>query len=268
MSDKADLSILVISCDSYADAWPPFFSLFWQYWPDCPYPVFLGANQKGFSDPKVHSLMAGQDTGWSHSVRRMMEHLDGKYVLVLLEDFFFFRAVDTAHIASLFSSLVNLNGAYLRLKPFPRPDRTIPAYPNIGLIEPGAPYRVALQAAIWKKDVFLRLLKPGETPWQMELRGTVRSEHIPDTFYSVWKPALHYQAGITIGKWTPSALRRLKRENILLDLSARPVMTFDEALRRVASRGMNRVLNSIPWKIRRVIGNVLRNYGLLPAREG
>ena len=37
-------SVLVPSCDAYADLWIPFFALFWRYWSDCPFPVYLGTN--------------------------------------------------------------------------------------------------------------------------------------------------------------------------------------------------------------------------------
>jgi hypothetical protein len=262
-----ELSVLTLSCDRYADVWPAFFPLFWKNWPDCPYRVYLGTNQKQFNHPNVHILKVGPDAGWAESAQRMLEQIDSEYVLLLLEDFFLTRRVDSQKVASLFKALVDLDGAYLRLKPFPRPDHIEPARPDIGLIEPGAPYRVALQAAIWKKAVFLRLLKPGETPWQMELRGTVRSEQISEAFYSVWNPVLHYQAGITLGKWTPSALWLLQRENISPDLSARPVMMPVEALRRDCSRAAHRILNSVPWKLRRRIGNLLRKSGWLSPRE-
>lgn len=40
----ADVAVVVASCDAYADLWEPFFRLFRRYWPDCPYPVYLGSN--------------------------------------------------------------------------------------------------------------------------------------------------------------------------------------------------------------------------------
>lgn len=262
------LSVLIISCDLYADIWPSFFSLFWKYWLDCPYPVYLGSNFKQFDHPKLHTLKIGADEDWARSAQRMIKGIDSEYVLVLLEDFFFFRSVDTNRVDSLFRALIDLNGAYLRLKPFPRPDNIVPAHSDLGLIEPGAPYRVALQAAIWKKEVFLRLLKFGETPWQMELHGTVRSERMSERFYSVWKPAIYYRPGVTLGKWTPDALRHLQRENIFPNLSVRPVLTPTETLCLKYSRIMNRIMTSVPWKLRRKFGNLFRKNGWLSPREG
>jgi hypothetical protein len=263
----SQLSILIISCDRYADIWHPFFTLFWKYWPDCPYPVILGTNEKQFSHPNINMLNVGVDKGWALGSLRMMESVKSDYVLILLEDFFFYRTVDSQQVDMLFRALVNLDGAYLRLKPFPPPDIKT-SYSGLGLIERGAPYRVALQAAIWKREVFIHLLQPGENPWQMELRGTVRSEQIVEPFYCVWQPVLYYRAGVTMGEWTPSALRQLRHEGIFPDLTARPVMSYSTSLRLEYARGINRLINTVPWKFRRKVGDSLRKKGWLLPREG
>ncbi len=41
---NSELAILVCSCDKYADVWEPFFKLFFKFWPDCPYPIYLLSN--------------------------------------------------------------------------------------------------------------------------------------------------------------------------------------------------------------------------------
>jgi hypothetical protein len=263
----SQLSILILSCDRYSDLWPVFFKLFEKYWPDCPYPVYLGTNEKQFYRPNINLLRIGVDEGWALGAKRMLEFIQSDYVLIILEDFFFFRTVDTQQVTMLFKALVGLNGAYLRLRPFPSPDSKT-FHPNIGLIEHGAPYRVALQAAIWKKDVFLHLLTPGENPWQMELRGTVRSEQMTESFYSVWQPVFYYHAGVTKGEWTTSALRQLRQEGILPDLTARPLMTRSKSLQLEFTRWINRFINMVPWKFRRKIGDSLRKEGWLKPREG
>ena len=48
-------------------------------------------------------------------------------------------------------AVIALDTEFIREKTF---------YPIIGLIEEYAPYRLALQAAIWNKDEFLQLMQP------------------------------------------------------------------------------------------------------------
>jgi len=252
------LTVLVISCDRYSDLWSPFFSLFWKYWPDCPYPVYLGANEKVFSHPGVRMALAGPDISWADSARRMMEMMPSQHVLLLLEDFFIRRRIASQEVNSVLQALIELNGGYLRLKPFPKPDQNVPAFPSIGLIKRGAPYRAALQAAIWKKDVFLRLLEQGETPWQMELRGSVRSGWLPEPFYSVWQPLIDYRAGVTLGKWTGAAIRQFRSENIALDFVTRPAMTFSEGMSREFSKVRSSLIRLFPWQWRRMVRDLIR----------
>lgn len=264
--NNTELSLLVISCDKYADVWNPFFKLFWRYWPDCPYPIYLGANQRTFDDPRIEMILTGKDYGWASSTIRMMKSINSEYVLVLLEDFLIYRAVDLREVDSLLEALVNENGAYLRLMPSSPPDRDDPSHENLGVIDPGSKYRVSLQAAIWNKDIFLQLLEPGESAWQMETRGTLRSEQIDKKFYSVWKPALHYQNAVVHREWVPSAVRMLKDEGITPDFTYRPEMSMSTILRLKRARLFRGLAALVPRKIRRFIGNLLRTLGLLPPR--
>jgi hypothetical protein len=39
-----NLAVIVVSCDLYSDVWKPFFTLFFKYWNDCPFPVYLTSN--------------------------------------------------------------------------------------------------------------------------------------------------------------------------------------------------------------------------------
>lgn len=262
----SELSVLVVSCDHYSDLWLPFFSLFWKYWPDCPYQVYLGANQLTYDDQRVTTVLTRDDPSWAESTRRMVQRVPSDYLLVLLEDFLFRDSVATGEIEQCFQSLRALGGGYLRLKPFPKPDRSVSGHPWIGEIKPGAPYRAALQAAIWRKDVLLSLLVDGETAWDMEVLGSRRSDALPESFYSVWKPVLEYRAGITYGKWVPFAVRICQKEAVPVDLAARSVMSTQEVWWWRLRVMWARLIDLIPWQRRRPVGDLMRRLKLLPLR--
>ncbi|MDD5368679.1 MAG: hypothetical protein PHQ40_06335 [Anaerolineaceae bacterium] len=261
------LSILIVSCDHYADLWKPFFALFWKNWPDCPYKVFLGANFNKFDDARVIHLLIGQEKGWSENARLMVEQVPSEYVLLLLEDFFLRSDVNNNLIIQCLMSLSELDGGYMRLKPFPKPDRKLALSPGIGLIECGAPYRTALQAAIWEKTTLLTLLKNGETAWDFELKGSRRSDDITKGFYSTWKPLINYEAGVTLGKWLPHVLERCIKQGIEVDTGARSVMSQREENIWKLHQVINFLYYSIPWKPRRKVGDFLRWGKLLPPRS-
>lgn len=261
-----NMSVLVISCDRYADLWPVFFAIFRKYWPDCPYPIYLGSNRLSFPDAEVNPVLTQEDPNWSWSARCMIEQVPAGHLLVLLEDFFLFRPVDTGRIEQSLQAVRELGAGYLRLKPFPRPDRKVPGYPLIGEIERGAPYRCSLQAAIWRKDTLLSLLKDGETAWDLEEKGATRSNALSEGFCSTWRPVLHYTAGVTFGKWLPHVLDKCRREGAPVDLTKRQVMTRAEHLDWMRRVAQSSVANRVPWKTRRKLGNVLRRMGLLSPR--
>ena len=266
-SGVSQLSILIVSCDRYADIWPAFFTLFWRYWPDCPYPVLLGANRQAYCNDRVATVLTGDDPSWGESTRRMVQQVESTHVLVMLEDFFLLKPVDADQVERCLSCLCSLDGGYLRLKPFPKPDRRVKGCPMIGEIDRGAPYRSALQAAIWRRDTLLRLLEDGESAWDMELFGSRRSDFLQAGFYSTWQSILVYEAGVTRGKWLPWAVKLCDREGIKVDLDMRPVMSAKEYRRQRGRRLLLDMFNRIPWRRRRPIGDLLRRVGLLPPRR-
>ena len=93
MSDKnhqnSKCAVLVPSCDPYMDLWRPYFALFFRYWNDCPYRIYLGANKLSYDHPRVTTLHSGQGTNWANRVREHVELIDAEYILLFLEDFFF-----------------------------------------------------------------------------------------------------------------------------------------------------------------------------------
>ena len=50
---KSNITVLVNSCDSYSDAWYPFFTLWKKYWPDCKYPIILNTESKSYLDEQL-----------------------------------------------------------------------------------------------------------------------------------------------------------------------------------------------------------------------
>lgn len=261
-----DMSVLVVSCDRYADVWPVFFSFFWAHWPEPPGDVYLGANRYRYTDPRVKMALTGDDPSWAESTRRMVEQIPTENLLMLLEDFLLLEDVEAERLTHCIEEFQALHGGYLRLKPFPRPDHRIPGHPEIGVIDVGAPYRTALQAAIWRKATLLRLLENGESAWDMELIGSRRSDTFVEGFYSVWRSILHYEAAIVRGRWLPWAVDLCRKQELQLDSRGRPVLSTLEYRRWRTGQWLHRLMQTLPWRVRRPFGDMLRSMNLLPPR--
>jgi|SRR3989344_5269796 len=233
-------SIIVSSCDTFDDLWHPFFTLFFRYWPDCPFPVYLISNYKKYDDSRVKTISVGDDKGWSSNMKVALKQISTPYVVAIFDDFFLERRVDTEYINSLLEYSDKAKAAYVRLFPSPSPDKSFPNALNLGEISRNASYRASLQASIWDKDIFYGLLIDGETPWNVEIEGTVRSYKIAAPFLSVKEPALYYnpRTAVIRGKWNYDVVKFCRREGIKIDTQKRPIYytvaiaTFLDSIRK------------------------------------
>lgn len=227
--DVTDTCILVVSCDSYRDLWTPFFTLFFRYWPDCPYQVYLCSNEIGYDEQRVRTILVGPDRSWSSNLKRCFEHLPAEYLILFQEDFLFTKLVDTETVRNLVLYLQKEGGACLRLMPSPPPETLIDNKLKIGAISKGAAYRVSLQAAIWDKSVLYQLLREGESPWELEDIGSRRSNSLDKPFLSISKddrgtwPLDYFGTAVVQGKWVRQAVALCAREGIPVDKTQREI---------------------------------------------
>ncbi|MGD0976841.1 MAG: hypothetical protein ABR875_00910 [Minisyncoccia bacterium] len=221
-------SVIVSSYDGSEDLWEPFFTLFFRYWPDCPYPIYLITNYKIYNHDRVTTIAVGEHKGWASNMRVVLKKIPTPYVMCLIEDLFIEKPVDSAYIDSLVEYIDDKKVAYIRLFPSPLPDHDFTNNLNLGLISKGAPYRASLTAALWDKKILNDLLVDGENIWQAELGGTERSNNVSAPFLSVKKPALiyHDRTAVVAGKWMYYAVKLCKREGLKIDLKKRKIDYF------------------------------------------
>lgn len=238
MPRTENTAILVLSCDKYADVWPPFFRFFRKFWSDCPYPIYLGTNELGCDEPGVTVIRSGVPASWTEDTRRILEQLKEEYLIVLLEDYFLNGPSDEQRLRECVQLMQRKQAVFMRIACFPADhfndyayDR-LPDAPWCGLTRADAPYRVNLQAGIWERKGFLALLSGNENPWQFELAASKRSAESPRTVLGlVEQPKLNYVHGpvqylctaVTKGVWMRDAVAFARREGIALNTQIRPV---------------------------------------------
>jgi hypothetical protein len=169
----------------------------------------------------------------------------------MLEDFFLRRSVRTEDVRRCLLAIEHLRGHMVRLTLRPGPDERIPEIPEVGVVAVGAPYRVSTQAAIWRVESLLSLMRDKESIWEFEINGSFRSSRMKDGFYCVWDNAIDYGRHVVErGKWFPWEARRFGRADIGCDFSRREIMTPWEALRWLYWKARSKLLHLLPWRQR------------------
>lgn len=235
--------ILIHTVDAYGDLWPPFFTLVERHWPEPRPRIWLNNEQAVYSHAALDIRCPRIALGVDGRVRRMtdgarliacLRRMDTPLVLFMHDDYFLRRRVRADVIDEVAAAMVDKGWAHVALTPSrqndePDPDRH---HPWLWRVRLDAPCRLRLQAGLWRREVLLSYLRPYETLWQIELRGTRRARKRKDVFLAVSpevfppdrEPVLDYPVttGVTAGRWIREAVEPLfAAEGIAVDFSRR-----------------------------------------------
>ncbi len=251
-----NVAALVVSCDNYSDIWPIFFSLYRKFWPDNPLEkTYLLTN---FLEPYyegVEIIGVGEDVSWSDNLAAALLRIEEEYILLLLEDLLLTDYVNAKSFEELLNWSLERSVNYMRFNPSTPPDKIIA--PNVGVASEGAVYRASVVAALWKKDVLLALLKSGENAWEFETHGSIRSDAYPD-FYSAVRNTFPIINSIVKRVWERSALRKLRRLGVKVDLSSRPVASLGGEIIWKLKLLRSKIFSLVPHRLRRTVKRFFR----------
>lgn len=244
---SAECAVYVATCDVYSDLWPGFFHCFHNYWPDCPFDVYLGANELVWPEKGVMTLKSAPATTWSERLMVQLGALSYEYVLVVLEDFYLRSVVNTGYVLELLAYLREMDGAALRLIPRPPPQTVENVKLRVGECLEGLPYRVCTQAALWHRETLLMLLRREENIWQFEHNVQERAKGLRRRFYAVGRPALPYQGKlfhhvVEKGRWIPSEYVRCLLRGIPCGRTRRTLLSPLDFLLLATSEAFGRLL--------------------------
>lgn len=263
-----DMAVLIVSCDKYSDAWGYFFHCWRRFWPDCPWPLYLGSNFKRSDEPGVVSLLVGEDRDWSSNCIQMLERVEATRICLLLDDYFLEAPVSTTRARYLADVHLTSNAATMLLSDRIRPDRFRRDVKGVGYRDPGAPYRASLNAAYWDVAVLKSLLRHGESPWEFEIQGSRRTDAISRPFLVAWPRLFALDPdGIARGKWAPTTVAKARRLSYKIDTDRREVLSSADVWRRRFGKPKRMLVRAIPWKVRFKIGDLSFRLGIRKPRK-
>jgi hypothetical protein len=219
------VGVLICSSDSRADVLERVLPSLFKYWPDCPYPIYVGRNTHYGLGPNVTTLVARR-SDWRMECYEHATQIAESHLIVILDDFLLQRPVDQHRLSKLVSEAVDLDLAYLRLQPLGRSilDRLVHLagtrfMADIQAISEGRPFYSGLQIAIWNKAHFLTLLKLQGSIWDFEHHRKLGVPHYAITGC----PPISYSHLVERGRWLPYAQLLLSQAGLPADLGVRPI---------------------------------------------
>ncbi len=215
--EKIDIkkcSLLISSFDGYSDLWGLNKMAFDKYWPDCPLEIHLLTNKKDSNIDGFRSIKTGEDIDWSTNLIKGLSNLSSEYVFLTNDD-----QIITDHINSdLFLKYLNMcienNWNCLRFHNSPREFLFVEKM--VSKIGKKSEYRTSVKTALFKKSVLIDLLRSGESAWDFETAGSLRSEKYDD-FYTMTENLFTHVNLIIKGMLEPLANWKMNRAGLYLE---------------------------------------------------
>jgi len=239
----SSVAVVVSSCDAFFDTWRPFFFFFRKHWADCPLPVFLIVNELRVRSSLVRPISVGPDRDWASNMEIALGSITQPYILYFQDDYFLTGKVNNEQLAQDFAYAFENNAASLCLYARSTLEPNFqPLNDRIGIVPPDSDGRTRLQVTLWKKDILRAALRPGESAWNMEARGSERTKDLLALSYVDRRdlPIPYLMSAIVRGLWTPQALALCRESGFEIQPRFRSEHSNIAGVRRFR-RGLDRV---------------------------
>lgn len=242
--EKNKYVILINTCDKYEDCWMPFFKLWSLYWKNYNGTIYLNTEYINFNYPGLnikctkccdsHGYPKNKKAPWSQCLIWALEEIETELVLYMQEDYFLKGNVKEDIIAS-YANIMEKNEY---IKCIHLTDQSVitdgeSEYPHLCNVKKWQRFRASCQAAIWRKQELLEILRPYENAWDFEEFGSKRSAKIGHRYLAVnpnWVKINEFEilpyifTGIIQGKWYYETIPLFKAHNIYVDFSKRGIV--------------------------------------------
>lgn len=228
-------TIIVNSCDKYADVWTPFFSVLKDKWPDCPYDIVLNTESKSFNFSGLNIITfnlftAEEKDTWGKRFKETLLEINTEYVINLFDDYIlddFVKQDKIQQCIEWMNADKDISVFYFSNNEGDNIDDD--TYDGFELIPQRKDYKLNTAPAIWRREDLLFYTGSKDTPWAWEFFGSARTYRTNKLFYCARKDRediykYKYQLGGAIhrGKWVTSVIEPVvKKYNLDLDLSIR-----------------------------------------------
>jgi|MDSW01.1.fsa_nt_gb hypothetical protein len=208
-----DLSLVVLSSESYSFLWLNFIILWQKYCKKLNLKKFIITTNlnKNYKNFKIISGKFDKDDFWSNRIRSALKKVQTKNVLVFTDDCFVNEYLNIYYFKKIYENFKRKKIVHLRLCPIP--NENIFNKRGIYKLSYFSFHRISLQPGLWDKKYLEKLLSKNETPRIFEEYGSKRTK-IEDNIFSSNYYIINFKEIIRVGKVTPEGKKLIKKENL------------------------------------------------------
>ena len=223
MKSNNDCSIIVIARDATMDM-VRLTVKFWQiFWPNTQYNRFLctesmpSGNFKELNNYFDDVFITGNhEFNYLQRVDFALKHVQSKYVILLLEDFFLNKPFSDKSIEEIINFADREKAGSIQLQKLKRFSKKYNEHFNI--IYPDSLYRITTSPSLFNREYIMRFVKLNCTPWQFERKATKFSTQYPEPCFCCRKSIYSIVHACSEKKWFSKAIKLFKKCEIPEDL--------------------------------------------------
>ena len=215
--------ILVLSCDKNEDIFKPFYHCMEKYYPT--HPIIFYATET-INNPYYFTINKNYPLNqWTRRIRETLSEIEDDQILLMVDDCFIRKPVDTKRIEYISHYLNNDNNIAMFNfeKSFDSKDEET-EIKGFKKRSHGSDYELSLLCGLWNKKKLMQVLSKDSDPWTVEYNQNtynydyyINSEdYIIDWGYITWKPA-----GLYKGKWCKEIIPFFEKEGIKIKYDER-----------------------------------------------
>lgn len=217
------MKILVLSCDNYVDTFVPFHHCLEKYWPDHPEVIY---KTETIDNPYYKTMRANYPLHqWTKGVREVLEQIDDEHIMLMMDDIFIRKPVDTKRIEQADRCLKG-NIALMNFeKSFDGWDEPT-EISGWKKRRHNSQWEVSIMCGLWDRKKLMRVLDLDSSPWDVEYmqRNAGYDYYINSGDYIIdWNYRQGRPSGISRGKWQRECIQFFEDEGIEVDYSKRGI---------------------------------------------
>lgn len=168
-----------------------------------------GFSNPGFLPPEVGFTSIGEFKdypveSWSDAIIKYLNSIDDEMFLFMLEDYWLIRPINREALMLAYEFMVDrpdvarFDVAADRM--FNRGAQYVGSFKTLDICQAKGDYSLSFQASIYRRDALLAALRPNETPWQSELKGSYRLNSMAYKVVGSYQWPINYMILMNKGK--------------------------------------------------------------------